>query len=132
MDFTDREIVLMRMAVSYALSNSDDLNDAFACAHEENPDDKNLVKVGLEVVDATTGEEIKKLLERFSPEAIEAEFLKLSTMADAESNLHREQQRHQETKWKYADTVQRERRWRDAYLALIRAAFPEQHESKED
>ena len=52
---------------------------------------------------------------------------------DLKAALHKEERRHQETKWKYGDAVNEARRWKKAYVALVRAEFPERedHETKD-
>lgn len=49
-----------------------------------------------------------------------------SELEDLKAELHRERQKHQETRWKYGDAVREMMRWRKAFEAYVRASMPEE------
>lgn len=60
--FTKRQIEVLRAVLSYAASNVDDINDAFAASTEADPDNEaGKLDVGGEIIDSISDEEIEQI-----------------------------------------------------------------------
>jgi hypothetical protein len=58
-DLTDREMLLLRVVLSYALSNLDDINEAFSDRID------GWIKLGNEITKNLTEEDVEKLKDKF-------------------------------------------------------------------